>query len=123
MDPLNRPIQPVRSRQKRQPLSVQVKNTYRLLMGTLLIFFVSGSLAYFFVNIQKSAKGYLLQDLEMEYETLSSQKRALEHEVMESESLRNLTEGDHLDSMVPWSLPNVSFIHENEGLARNGASE
>ncbi len=92
-------------------------------MATLLVFFVSGSITYLLVNSQKSAKGYLLQELQTEYDSLSSEKRSLEHEVMESESLRNLTNKDGLDSMVPWNLPDVTFLHDDTGLARNETSD
>ncbi len=92
-------------------------------MATLLVFFVSGSITYLLVNSQKSAKGYLLQELQAEYDSLSSEKRSLDHEVMESESLRNLTNEDGLGGMVPWNLPDVTFLHDDTGLARNETSD
>lgn len=117
MDPLTRRVQPLKRRSRKNPLSVDVKRTYQLLV-VLLIFIGGGSMTLFlYTNSLKPAKGYTLKQLQLDFETLSSESRTLDHKVIEAQSYLHLEEADLVEGME--EQEEFSYAESESGYAYN----
>jgi hypothetical protein len=92
MDPLLRKPRPVKRRNRRKPLSEEVKSGYRILLITLIILGTAATCVYLYMNSLKPAKGYTLKQLQIDYEELQSEQRDLERDIIEAQSFINIEE-------------------------------
>jgi len=93
-------------------LSEDIRSTYFLLMGTLSVMLIVCILGYLYVSSQKAAKGYLLKELQNNYEELTAEARELDTKLLDAQSLTNLAEGSKVEKMEDPN-DNLSFA-ENE---------
>lgn len=119
MDPLGRRAQPIRKRKNRKPLSEEIRSTYHLLLAVLLFLGLSSSGIYLYLNGLKSAKGYTLQQLESDFEALSSEQRVLDHQVMEAQSFNKIQEAEQLNSMEETTNDDLTFLKQANKFAQS----
>ncbi len=120
MDPLTRQVKPVSHRTRRKPLSEEVQQIYRLLTGTLVLMIIGSTVGLLGINSQRAAKGYTLQQLQLTYETLSSDKRQIEHQLTEAQSINNMdTESALIKQMTFLEKSALTYIDEDSSLAQN----
>lgn len=119
MDPLGRRAQPIRKRKKRKPLSEEIRSTYHLLLVVLVLLGLGASGMYLYLNGLKSAKGYTLQQLESDFEALSSEQRALDHQVMEAQSFNKIQETEQIETMQESSSEDLTFLKQANKFAQS----
>jgi len=119
MDPLGRRAQPIRKRTKRKPLSEEIRSTYHLLLVVLVLLGLGSSGMYLYLNGLKSAKGYTLQQLESDFEALSSEQRALDHQVMEAQSFNKIQETEQIETMQESSSEDLTFLKQANKFAQS----
>lgn len=59
---------------------------YKILMVTVTILALATTGAYLYTNSLKPAKGYLLKQLQLDYEALQSEQRKLERQIIDAQS-------------------------------------
>lgn len=94
-------------------LSEEIRSTYYLLMGTLAVMLTVCILSYLYISSQKAAKGYLLKELQGNYESLTAESKELDTKLLDAQSLTNLTENDDITDMNKPENDEFTFI-ENE---------
>lgn len=99
MDPLTRTVRPFKWKRSRKPLSQEIQNTYRVLVVTLLFLGTATTGTYLYTNSLQPAKGYELKQLQIDYESMQSDLRKLERDVVEAQSFINLEQSDVLQKM------------------------
>jgi len=100
-------------------LSEDIRSTYFLLMGTLSVMLIVCVLGYLYVSSQKAAKGYLLKELQNNYEELTAEARDLDTKLLDAQSLTNLAEESQIENMEDPS-ENLSFMgNENDYALKN----
>lgn len=99
MDPLTRTVRPFKWKRSRKPLSQEIQNTYRVLVVTLLFLGTATTGTYLYTNSLQPAKGYELKQLQIDYESMQSDLRKLERDVVEAQSFINLEKSDVLKKM------------------------
>lgn len=99
MDPLTRTVRPFKWKRSRKPLSQEIQNTYRVLVVTLLFLGTATTGTYLYTNSLQPAKGYELKQLQIDYESMQSDLRKLERDVVEAQSFINLEQSDVLKKM------------------------
>lgn len=114
MDPLAYSnARPFKWKRNRTPLSQEVRNTYRVLTITLTLLAIVTTSTYLYVNSLKSVKGYELEQLQSDYETLQSDLRKLERKVIEAQSFLHLKTEEHLDEMEAAETETYTFVEES----------
>jgi len=114
MDPLTHKVRPPKTRKRRKPLSEEVSNMFRVLTVTLIILGISSTGTYLYMNSLKPAKGYTLKQLQLNYEELQADQRALEHQVMEAQSfMMTIEENSLLEDMKAANNDEFTFIDDN----------
>lgn len=118
MNPLSRrKPRPIKRRKKRTPLSQEIKSMYRVLTITIIILGVTATGAYLYTNSLKPAKGYTLKQLQIDYESLESDQRALDHQIIEAQSFIKIEDEIPTD-MVETNTEDYSYI-EDSAYAQN----
>lgn len=116
MDPLTRRVQPLKRRTRKTPLSVDVLKTYRMLVVLLILLGGTSLTLFLYTNSLKPAKGYALQQLQLDYEALSSESRSLDHQMIEAQSFIHLQE-EEVDGMEDMKQDEFSYVDEDSGYA------
>lgn len=117
MDPLIRPVKPIRRRALRKPLSQEVYWAYRSLVATLFILGVGTSGAFLYINSLKPAQGYHLEELQANYEDLQSDQRHINQQIIEAQSFINLNKSKLMEHMQAISQSPISYVQDS-GLAQ-----
>lgn len=112
MDPLLRTVQPFKWRRKRKPLSQEIKNTYRILSFTLAILILFTTTTYLYTNSLKPAKGYQLKQLQLDQESLQSDLRNLDRQVIEAKSFLNIRASEVIKKMEVLESDNFSYLED-----------
>ncbi len=112
MDPLTRTVRPLKWRRKRKPLSQEVRNTYRVLAVTLLIMGLASTGTYLYTNSLQPAKGYQLKQLQMDQESLESELRKLNRQVIEAKSFINIQASEILQKMETSTSDQFSYLED-----------
>lgn len=112
MDPLTRTVRPLKWRRKRKPLSQEVRNTYRVLAITLLIMGLASTGTYLYTNSLQPAKGYQLKQLQMDQESLESELRKLNRQVIEAKSFINIQASEILQKMETSTSDQFSYLED-----------
>jgi|SRR3989338_2676409 len=110
MDPLTHAVRPLKWRRKRHPLSEEVRSTFRLLSVTLLVLLIGLTGTYLYTNSLKPAKGYELEQLRLDHESLQSDLRKLDRQVIEAQSFLNLSGSEVLRRMQVAESNTFSYI-------------
>ncbi len=118
MDPLTHAVRPLKWRRKRHPLSEEVRATFRLLSVTLLVLVIATTTTYLYTNSLKPAKGYELKQLQLDHESLQSDLRDLDRQVIEAQSFLNLSGSEVLRKMQVAESNTFSYVQEST-YARN----
>ncbi len=120
MDPLTRKVSIVSHRSRRKPLSEEIQQIYRLLSATLILMILGSTVGLLGINSQRAAKGYTLQQLQLTYETLSSDKRNIEHQLTEAQSINSMdAENPMIKEMTFLENSALTYIDEDSSLAQN----
>jgi len=119
MDPLTRRVKPVKRRNRKTPLSVDVQRTYRMLVGLLIIIGGTSMSLFLYTNSLKPAKGYALKQLQIDYETLSAESRSLDHQVIEAQSFIHLEEDATVETMEAMNQEEFTYAEGESGVAYN----
>ncbi len=114
MDPLTRPVKPVRRRKTRRPLSEEIRGMYWFLSIFLLVLGCATIVGYLYLNSQKSAKGYMLKQLQLDYESLSSENRELDHQVIDAQSFNEIEEKVQVDDMEDPAPDEVTYSQDSD---------
>jgi hypothetical protein len=117
MDPLHRKVRPLERRKKRRPLSEEIKNGVRVLSLSLVILGFIGMGGFLRVSSQKSVMGYTLQQLQVDYETLSSERRILEAKIIQAQSYQKIGQTEILNEMESPEKPAVSYVDGSSHVA------
>lgn len=99
MDPLTRPVRPIQHRRAKKPLSEEIVSAYQTLLITVTVLGLGSMGAYLYTNSLKPAKGYLLNELQADYEDLQSTQRKLNQQVIEAQSFIHIQQSDALHFM------------------------
>lgn len=120
MDPLTRKVRPVKHRKRKKPLSEEIQSMYRLLSATLIVLIVASTVGLLALNSQRSAKGYTLKQLQLTNEELESDKRNIDHQLMEAQSIGNIeTDGQLINHMEVANNNDFSYVNEDSNFAQN----
>ncbi len=111
--PLHRAVRPVQHRRAKKTLSEEVRNAYKTLVITVLVMVVSTSVTYLYVNSLKPAKGYLLKQLQADYDDLESIQGRLNQEVIEAQSFIHIQNSDVLRRMEVAQKGDTAYIDES----------
>lgn len=76
-------------------------------------------LTYLYVSSQKSAKGYLLKELQIDYESLTSESKDLENQLIDAQSFKQIEETNAVEYMAEPQREEFSFIEGEKKIARN----
>lgn len=113
MDPLTRSVQPFKWRRNRKPLSQEIRNTYRVLLVTLLFLGITSTGTYLYMNSLAPAKGYELKQLQIDYESLQTDLRKLDRQVVEAQSFIHLEESQVLRKMRVAENHELSYVGDS----------
>jgi hypothetical protein len=119
VDPLARTVQPFKWRRKRKPLSQEIYNTYRTLVVTLLVLVVGTTSVFLYTSSLQPAKGYTLEQLQMDNESLQSDLRKLDRKVIEAQSFIHLESSEVIQKMEVAGNQDFSYVDDENGLAEN----
>ncbi len=119
MDPLARKVRPLKHRTRKKPLSEEIRNMYRVLSFTMLFLGIAATGSYLYLNSTRSANGYTLQQLQSSLQSLQSDQRSLDHQIVEAQSFLNIEEADQLDDMTESSNDDFSYVGEEGNFAQN----
>jgi len=100
-------------------LSEEINSTYTLLTWTLVVMILVLGLTYLYVSSQKSAKGYLLKELQIDYESLTSESKDLENQLIDAQSFKQIEETNAVEYMAEPQREEFSFIEGEKKIARN----
>lgn len=117
MDPLRRKVRPLQHRNRKKPLSEEIRNMYRILSFTMLFLGIASTATYLYINSSKSANGYTLQQLESTFQSLQSEQRKLDHEIVEAQSFQNIEGIDHLNEMEESQSEDFSYLGVEQNFA------
>ncbi len=118
VDPLLRTVRPFKWKRSRKPLSLEIRNTYRVLMGALLFLGIATTSSYLYMNSRAPARGYELKELQTNYESLQSDLRKLDRQVVEAQSFINLEQNTVIRKMHVAENHDLSYV-EGGSLAEN----
>lgn len=118
---LHRAVRPVRHRRAKKTLSEEVKSAYKTLVITVLVLGLSTSVTYLYVNSLKPAKGYLLKQLQADYDDLESVQRKLNQEVIEAQSFIHIQNSDVLHRMEVAKKGETAYVDDSP-VAEAGSS-
>lgn len=99
-------------------LSEEIRSTYYLLMGTLAVMLVVCILGYLYISSQKAAKGYLLKELQENYESLTAESKELDTKLLDAQSLTNLTENGDVTDMAKPEDGEFTFLENDNSFAQ-----
>ncbi|MFA5854760.1 MAG: hypothetical protein WC846_00495 [Candidatus Gracilibacteria bacterium] len=102
----------MRGNKVRKPLSQEVYATYRLLTATVFLLCIIFTGAYLYTNTLKPAKGYQLEKLQSEYESLQSDLRKVDQKITEAQSFKSLENNNIVEDMEK-SEDQVSFLEDS----------
>ena len=68
---------------------------------------------YLYMNSLKPAKGYTLKQLQMENSELESDQRALEHQIIEAQSVITIEGSDTLEEMDTAANEDLSYTKDS----------
>jgi hypothetical protein len=111
--PLHRAVRPVQHRRTKKPLSEEVQSAYKTLLITVLILGLSTTGTFLYVSSLKPAKGYLLKELQANYDDLESIQRKLNQEVIEAQSFIHIQNSDVLHHMEVAKKGETAYIDES----------
>ncbi|EKD48217.1 MAG: hypothetical protein ACD_65C00060G0002 [uncultured bacterium] len=100
-------------------LSEEIRSTYYLLICTLGVMILVLSLGYLYVSSQKSAKGYLLKELQLDYESLTSESKELETQLINAQSFQEIEETETVEGMDKPNDEEFSFMENSGNVAQN----
>jgi len=80
---------------------------------------VASVLGYLYISSQKAAKGYLLKQLQIEYEDLTVESKTLDSELLEVMSITNINETEPVANMEQPDSEEFSFINNNAAVAQS----
>lgn len=111
--PLHRAVRPVQHRRTKKPLSEEVQAAFKTLLITVVVLGLSTSGTFLYVNSLKPAKGYLLKELQADYDALESVQRKLNQEVIEAQSFINIQNSDVLHHMEVAKKGETAYIDDS----------
>ncbi len=100
-------------------LSEEIRSTYFLLLGTITCMLIASILGYLYISSQKSAKGYLLKQLQIEYEDLTAESKELDTQLLEVMSITNIDNEEPVEGMERPEDEEFSFIGDESEYAQN----
>lgn len=89
----------------KKTLSLQVKRSISLLIGTLLFLTVLISIVYLLNTTQSNQKGYVLQQEQIKKDDLLLQDRNLINEIINAQSYHKIEESDLVQGMIKPAEP------------------
>lgn len=78
---------------------------------------VASVLGYLYISSQKAAKGYLLKQLQIEYEDLTVESKTLDSELLEVMSITNINKEEPVTNMEQPDSEEFSFIDDDTAVA------
>lgn len=99
-------------------LSEEIRSTYFLLLATITCMLVASVLGYLYISSQKAAKGYLLKQLQIEYEDLTVESKTLDSELLEVMSITNLSKEEPVTDMEKPGSEEFSFVDNDTAVAQ-----
>ena len=79
--------------------------------------FVLG-LSYLYVSSQEAAKGYLLKELQLDYESLTAESKELDTQLINAQSYQQIEETDTYEEMDKPENEEFSYIEEEGNIAK-----
>ncbi|MBT5016547.1 hypothetical protein HN748_00180 [Candidatus Peregrinibacteria bacterium] len=104
-------------RKKVRRLSEEIQTTTRLLIITIGILLFASTVSFLYISSLKAAKGYYLQQLQQEYEDLSSDNRELSSDLQDIQAITQIEDSDSIDNMAEPEDLNISYVSEPSDLA------
>lgn len=83
-----------------RPLSEEIRIASNLLMVTIGCLLLFSTVSFLYIRGLQSAKGYTLEQLQNEYNQLSSDQRELQSRVQKAQSLTELQDSESIESMT-----------------------
>lgn len=99
-------------------LSEEIRSTYYLLVGTIGVMIVVLVLSYLYVSSQRAAKGYLLKQLQIDYEDLTSESKTLDTQLLEVQSITNIDQAEPTEDMEKPDNEDYSFTDAENNYAQ-----
>ena len=85
---------------QKKTLSLQVKRSISLLIGTLLFLTVLISIVYLLNTTQSNQKGYVLQQEQLKKDDLLLQDRNLVNQIIDAQSYNKIEDSDQVQDMI-----------------------
>lgn len=101
----------------KRTLSQEIRWGTITLTITVTILVVGLSVLYLAINSQKTAKGYLLRQIQLSLQSLQSQKHQIDTDLIEAKSFQNIQKTDVVQEMVPFTQTEITYITKPTGLA------
>lgn len=106
-----------RIREKMKPLSEQIKSASRMLIITVFSLLIVTMVSFLYIRGLQSGKGYYLEQLQAEYETLSSDNRELQSLLNDAQAMINVNDSENVSEMDAPLEQNLDYVHPNTGVA------
>ena len=106
-----------RIREKTKPLSEQIRSASRMLVITVFSLFIITIVSFLYIRGLQSAKGYYLEQLQAEYETLSSDNRELQSLLNDAQAMINVGDAESISEMDQPLEQSLDYVHPNTGVA------
>ena len=100
-----------------QPLSEQIKSASRMLIVTVFSLLIVSMVGFLYIRGLQSGKGYYLEQLQSEYETLSSDNRELQSLLNDAQAMINVNETENISEMNSPLEQSMDYVHPNTGVA------
>lgn len=97
-------------------LSEEIQSTTRLLIVTIGVLLLATTVGFFYMSSIKAGKGYYLEQLQNEHETLQSDNRELSSELQDIQAITEITQSDTVLNMTEPEDPNISYVGEPSNL-------
>lgn len=101
----------------KRTLSQEIRWGTITLTTTLIILIIGLSIIYLGINSQKTAKGYLLRQIQISLQALENKKHQIDTNLIEAQSFQNIQKTDIVKKMVPFTKEQITYIAKPTGLA------
>lgn len=103
----------------KRTLSQEIRRGTITLTTTLMLLILALSVIYLNINGAKTAKGYMLRQMQLNIQGLESTKHQIDTSLIEAKSFENIQQTDFVQEMIPLSQNEISYIAKPTGLAAN----
>ena len=105
--------------QKKKLLSIEVQKVYRSLFIVIVVILLFLGTTMLAIGSQKNAKGYILRELQIKNNNLTSQNKTLDTKITKYRTLETIQNSEKTEQMksTAENSENLTFVDEESSLA------